>query len=91
MTTPRALFAGLALIALAIFVGHFTKPAGSQVGTPVMLHSYFMPMATGPSRGNEPPSVWRMDIQSSRVSWCTVGNVANEPACSPWSKKEPGL
>jgi hypothetical protein len=91
MTTPHALFAGLALIALSVFAGHFTNPAGSQVTTPAMPQGYFTPMTTGASRGSDSPSVWRMDVQSARVSWCTVGNVANEPVCTPWSKKAPVL
>jgi hypothetical protein len=89
MTTQRATFAGLALIALAIFAGHFTSPAGSQVETPILPQSYFMPMTPyGQSQGNESPSVWRMNVQDSRVSWCTSANVQTEPVCSPWSKSE---
>lgn len=89
MTTPHALFAGLALIASAIFAGHFTNPAGSQATMAAMRQSHFIPMATGADRGGDPPSVWRMDAQNARVSWCTVGHLASEPVCTPWSKKEP--
>jgi len=89
MTTPQAIFAGLATIALAIFAGQFASPAGSQVALPSAQLAAFMPATPySQGKGDQAPAIWRMNAQTSRVSWCTAGSVTEAPVCSPWSKKE---
>ena len=72
MTTPKALFFGLALIAAAVF---FSQESTGQQNT---RGQYVVSSASE-------NTVWRIDTRTGKVSQCRK-EFANSPAkCGPWS------
>ena len=72
MTTPRAVLAGLALIAAAIFFQGSARTANQATGTFLAV-----PVPSG--------NMWKIDTSSGMVSWCTGVAITDVPTCSPWS------
>ena len=88
MTLPQSVFGGLALIAIAIYVGQATNTADAQdqpKPTPEIRFQLMAPFgyeATG--------YVFRVDSRTAQVSLCAgpLNNLKDAPQCTPWSGKE---
>jgi hypothetical protein len=87
MTLPQSVFGGLALIAIALYVGQATSPAGAQ-DQPEPTPERFQSMA--PFGYNAAGYVFRVDTQTAQVSLCAgrLDDLKHTPQCSPWSAKE---
>ena len=81
MTTPQAVFAGLALIAIAIFAGQIAKPADAGL----MNGAGYSALGGTPAFINE---LWRINGDTGQVSYCWLDEKAQPPYCGPWSKLE---
>jgi hypothetical protein len=88
MTLPQSLFGGLALIAIALYVGQATSPAGAQDQPKPTPEIRFQSMV--PFGYNALGYVFRVDTQTAQVSLCAsrLDDLKHTPQCSPWSAKE---
>jgi len=83
MTTAKALFAGLALIAGAVFVGQIAVPVQADA----MLGGNYT-MTTPHTTGDTAALLWRINGATGQVSTCILDEsvVKKPPVCSPWSR-----
>lgn len=79
MDTPKAIFFGLALIALAIFASDIMKPANAGI----MGGGRYM----GVTAGDLPGAIWVIDTENGAARFCHVNDVQSKPAgCRQWLK-----
>jgi hypothetical protein len=87
MTLPQSVFGGLALIALAVYVGQATKTAGAQDQPKPTPEIRFQLMA--PFGYEASGYIFRVDSHTAQVSLCAARlNLKDAPQCTPWSEKE---
>ena len=73
MTMPKAVFLGLALIALAVVWN--TESVGQQNASEL----YHVSAATD-------NSAWRINSRTGQVSYCRKEYINAAPKCGPWSQ-----
>jgi hypothetical protein len=88
MTLPQSIFGGLALIAIAIYVGKATNTADAQDQSKPTPEIRFQLMA--PFGYEATGYVFRVDSHTAQVSLCAgpLNNLKDTPQCTPWSGKE---
>ncbi len=74
MTMPKAVFFGLALIALAVVWNHETVGQQSNNNPGAYM------ISASDNAG------WRIDTRTASVSRCRIEAFTAPPLCSPWSK-----
>ena len=79
MDTGKAIFLGLALIALAIFATDAMRPATAAQGE---VGRYM-----GVTAGNLPAAIWVVDTNTGAVRFCLSQKVMESPkGCEEWLK-----